>query len=290
MSSEFDTDKWREEKQKEKNDTYEKLDDETQNIVSDVNEFKKYLNVQSQFLNQFNVANSLLITSQMPQATLLRDAETWFSNNARLNSKPKSVVLLEQNGTYVNEEGDISNSYSTKKYYDISQVKTREKPNKIKYNNKFLYQAILNGFANDNINVQFKIVENVDRLPEIDQIAKYDERENKFYIALGSSIPQNEDIKCIVEEMVKYKFLEQGKVDNFKVQCATYMICKRYDIIADTPNDIPFTMKNCELQTIRQELKSTLETSKELNSEIAKEIAITIRNREQTKNKKTKER
>lgn len=290
MSSEFDTDKWREEKQKEKNDTYEKLDDETQNIVSDVNEFKKYLNVQSQFLNQFNVANSLLITSQMPQATLLRDAETWFSNNARLNSKPKSVVLLEQNGTYVNEEGDISNSYSTKKYYDISQVKTREKPNKIKYNNKFLYQAILNGFANDNSNVQFKIVENVNRLPEIDQIAKYDERENKFYIALGSSIPQNEDIKCIVEEMVKYKFSEQGKVDNFKVQCATYMICKRYDIIADTPNDIPFTMKNCELQTIRQELKSTLETSKELNSEIAKEIAITIRNREQTKNKETKER
>ena len=88
MNKEFDTEKWKEEKQIEKNNTYEKLDDETQKIVSNGEEFKKYLNVQSKFLPYFNVANSLLITSQMPQATFLKDGA----------ALPNTKVIFKLNG------------------------------------------------------------------------------------------------------------------------------------------------------------------------------------------------
>lgn len=292
MSQDFDTEKWAEEKQNEKSKTYEMLEKETDKVVSNNNEFKKYLDVQSKFINNFNVANALLVTNQMPEATLLRDAEGWFRNRGRLKDDRKSVVLLNQNGTYINENGEQIESYTTKKYYDISQVRTAEKQDKTRYNNKFLYQTILNGFSSANENLEFEIVKDAERLPS-GKLVEYIEEEHKFYITFGTAgeMPSNQDMQEIVEEIAKYKLSQKGDIDSFKVQCVSYMICKKYNIdVSNYEFEVPFYMKNKELVNIRNDLKSIVETSKEMNNEIAREIAEVVVSRERNVKENSKER
>ncbi len=55
----------------EKQEVYALIDTTAEKIVQDGQEFKKYLDTQSKF-EQYSVGNSLLITAQMPEATVLK--------------------------------------------------------------------------------------------------------------------------------------------------------------------------------------------------------------------------
>jgi hypothetical protein len=52
------------------------------------------LDSQSKFDN-YSVGNALLVTAQMPQATQLRDYESWKNAGAYLKKFPKYVKILE---------------------------------------------------------------------------------------------------------------------------------------------------------------------------------------------------
>lgn len=72
----YNKEEWIEYKKQEKQGVYALIDTTAEKIVQDGQEFKKYLDTQSKF-EQYSVGNSLLITAQMPEATVLRDYDSW---------------------------------------------------------------------------------------------------------------------------------------------------------------------------------------------------------------------
>lgn len=93
-SKEYNKEEYAEYKRKEKEQVYGMIDSIAEKVVKDENEFKKYLDSQCKF-DSYSVGNALLVTAQMPQATQLRDYESWKNAGAYLKKAPKFVKILE---------------------------------------------------------------------------------------------------------------------------------------------------------------------------------------------------
>ena len=65
-----------EKKRAEKEKVYQMIDDAAREIVSDPEKFKSFLDTQSR-MDRYSAANALLIYSQYPQATQLKDFDDW---------------------------------------------------------------------------------------------------------------------------------------------------------------------------------------------------------------------
>ena len=72
----FDKEAWAERKRQEREDAYALIDEGTQDIASNCEFFRDYLDVQSHF-DRYSISNAILILHQMPEATRLADFNTW---------------------------------------------------------------------------------------------------------------------------------------------------------------------------------------------------------------------
>ena len=83
-----------EKKRAEKEKVYQKIDDAAREIVSDPEKFKSFLDTQSR-MDRYSAANALLIYSQYPQATQLKDFDDWGKDNVKITKGAKSISILE---------------------------------------------------------------------------------------------------------------------------------------------------------------------------------------------------
>lgn len=158
----YNKEEWIEYKKQEKQEVYALIDTTAEKIVQDGQEFRKYLDTQSKF-EQYSVGNSLLITAQMPEATVLRDYDSWTNAGGFPKKNRKNdVKILEPADSYMRDDGSVGTNYNVKYLTDISQVSIRKKPNTMmRYDNRLLLKVFLNSS-------QAK-VEIVDRIPETDR-------------------------------------------------------------------------------------------------------------------------
>ena len=99
-----------EKKRAEKEKVYQMIDDAAREIVSDPEKFKSFLDTQSR-MDRYSAANALLIYSQYPQATQLKDFDIvgntrraicscifhWFKNRNTLCPFGNLHISLPQN-------------------------------------------------------------------------------------------------------------------------------------------------------------------------------------------------
>ena len=83
-----------EKKRAEKEKVYQMIDDAAREIVSDPEKFKSFLDTQSR-MDRYSAANALLIYSQYPQATQLKDFDDWGKDNVKITKGAKSISILE---------------------------------------------------------------------------------------------------------------------------------------------------------------------------------------------------
>ena len=83
-----------EKKRAEKEKVYQMIDDAAREIVSDPEKFKNFLDTQSR-MDRYSAANALLIYSQYPQATQLKDFDDWGKDNVKITKGAKSISILE---------------------------------------------------------------------------------------------------------------------------------------------------------------------------------------------------
>ena len=114
-TTEYNKEEWIEYKKQEKEDIYKLIDTTAEEIVSDNKKFKQYLDVQSKF-DQYSVGNTLLITAQMPNATVLKDFEGWKNVGGYLNKHRTEVKILEPGDEYMREDGSVGTIYNVKKF------------------------------------------------------------------------------------------------------------------------------------------------------------------------------
>lgn len=243
----YNKEEWIEYKKQEKQEVYALIDTTAEKIVQEGTEFKKYLDTQSKF-EQYSVGNALLITAQMPEATVLRDYDSW-SNIGGFPKKHRKndVKILEPADSYMREDGSVGTNYNVKYLTDISQVNIRQKQNPMRYDNKLLLRVFLNSS-------QAK-VEIVNIIPDIDRSAFYNPEKDVLYIARGAEVPQI--FHEVTQELAKQEIGENTELDAFKANCVSYMVCKKYGIDVSNYNvtDIPYELKELSAKEIREELE-----------------------------------
>lgn len=218
-----------EKKRAEKEKVYQMIDDASREIVSDPEKFKSFLDTQSR-MDRYSAANALLIYSQYPQATQLKDFDDWGKDNVKITKGAKSISILEP-VEYTRADGSPGISYNVKKVFDVTQTNGRKAP-AVSANRdpKALITTMLD--------VSPVEVAATDELPYPNMAAFYNNEKQTLYVKrnVGDSVAV---AQCVAQELghaqlsinsESYSRRDMG----FQAVCIGYMICKKYGV--DTQN------------------------------------------------------
>lgn len=83
-----------EKKRAEKERVYNLIDDTALDVMSSPEKFKAYFDTQSR-MDRYSAVNALLIYSQLPKATQLKDFDDWSKDNVKIVKGAKSISIFE---------------------------------------------------------------------------------------------------------------------------------------------------------------------------------------------------
>mgnify|MGYP000668258228 CR=1 FL=1 len=83
-SKPFDKAEWAAQKQAQRQEAYELIDNTCSEMMADGESFRQYLDVQGRF-DRYSVANAVLVSAQMPEATQLKDYNAWKQSRVYVN-------------------------------------------------------------------------------------------------------------------------------------------------------------------------------------------------------------
>lgn len=109
-----------------KGSVYQMIDETATEIINDGEKFRGFLDAQAR-LERYSAANALLIYSQYPKATQLKDFSGWPKEKVFVSKGAKSISILEPI-EYTKVDGTPGVSYNVKKVFDISRTKGKQTP------------------------------------------------------------------------------------------------------------------------------------------------------------------
>lgn len=255
----FDKNAWKEKKQQERQEVYDLIDKTADEIKSDVDKFKEYLEVQGRF-DKYSVGNALVITAKMPNATQLKDFNDWKETGASIKKNENGIGILEPGDSYTRADGSVATSYNVKKMFDISQTTSTQRPRTNNYDDKVKLTALLKDCPVD--------VKAVDEIPNSNKVAEWNKDDNALYVKRGGETPTI--FKELARELTRVGLEETGnsELDNFKCEATSYMLCKKYGIDVSDINisSIPEAFKNMSANEVRNELTSMRSSMEDINT------------------------
>ena len=258
-----------EKKRVEKEKVYQMIDETAKEIVSDPEKFKSFLDTQSQ-MDRYSAANALLIYSQCPQATQLKDFDDWGKDNVKITKGAKSISILEP-VEYTRADGSSGVSYNVKKVFDVSMTTGRKTPAvSVNRDPKSLITTMLD--------VSPVEVQSTDELPYPNMAAFYNNEKQVLYVKrdVGDSVAV---AQCVAQELghaqLSINSQSYSRKDmGFQAVCIGYMLCKKYGV--DTQNfainRIPQDLSSKEPREIRGELSKMRNAMSEIHSHISDEM------------------
>ena len=258
-----------EKKKAEKEQVYHMIDDTVREIMSDPEKFKDFLDTQSR-MDRYSAANALLIYSQCPQATQLKDFNDWGKENVKINKGAKSISILEP-VEYTRNDGSTGVSYNVKKVFDVSMTNGRQTPAvSVNRDPKALITTMLD--------VSTVEVQSTDELPYPNMAAFYNNEKQVLYVKrdVGDSVAV---AQCVAQELghaqLSINSQSYSRKDmGFQAVCIGYMLCKKYGV--DTQNfainRIPQDLSSKEPREIRRELSKMRNAMSEIHSHISDEM------------------
>lgn len=262
----FDKEAWAERKQAERQEVYNLIDTTAETVSTDGDKFKGYLDVQTKF-DRYSVANALLITAQMPNATQLKDFDSWKENGASIKKQQKGISILEPGEEYTREDGSIGISYNVKKVFDVSQTTARAKAQPmVNRDERLLLKALI---SNPPVPIQ-----SVDELTN-NIGALYDHDQQTIFVRKGMDAP---DIFRSVSKELAHAGIAAANEDysregaGFKAYCTSYMLCKKngIDVGGYDFKELPDTLREGDGQSVRAELSDIRDTMGDISARMAK--------------------
>lgn len=258
-----------EKKRAEKERVYNLIDDTALDVMSSPEKFKAYLDTQSR-MDRYSAVNALLIYSQLPKATQLKDFDDWSKDNVKIVKGAKSISILEP-VEYSKRDGTTGISYNVKRMFDVSQTNGRKTP--APSVNRDPKEFITTMFDASPVEVQ-----SVDELPYPNTGAFYNNEKQTLFVkkAVGDSVVV---AQCVAQELAHaqlsinsdtYSRRDMG----FQAVCIGYMICKKHGI--DTQNfaieRIPDEYKNMNAKEVRAFLSKTRNAMSDIQSSISEQL------------------
>ena len=260
---------WAEKKQLEKESVYQLIDSTAEEISEDPDKLKAFLDVQAR-MDKYSSANALLIYSQLPEATRLKDFAGWGEDNVRVKKGAKSISILEP-VEYTKSDGSQGISYNVKKMFDVSQTNGKKQP-----------APTLNRDTDDIIAVMVDTspvnVELIDEMPQPGMGAFYKNEDQTLYIQRGfddsvklvQNIAQELAFAQLSIQSDSYSRRDMG----FKAVCVGYMVCKKLGVETKSfaVNRIPTDWKDMDAKAVRSELSQMRSALGEIATRVSDEL------------------
>lgn len=260
---------WAEKKQLEKEAVYQMIDSTAEEISENSDKLKAFLDVQAR-MDRYSSANALLIYSQLPEATRLKDFTGWGEDNVRVKKGAKSISILEP-VEYTKNDGSTGISYNVKKMFDVSQTNGKRQPAPTLNRDPQELVAVM-------IDTSPVEVEIVDEMPQPNMGAFYKNEDQTLYVKRGfgdgvllcQNIAQELAFAQLSIQSDSYNRREMG----FKAVCVGYMVCKKLGI--DTKsfavNRMPSDWKDMDAKAVRSELSQMRSALGEIHSRVSDEL------------------
>ena len=260
---------WAEKKQLEKEALYQQIDSTAEEISENPDKLKGFLDLQAR-MDRYSSANALLIYSQLPEATRIKDFTGWGEDNVRVKKGAKSISILEP-VEYTKQDGSTGISYKVKKMFDVSQTNGKKQPAPTLNRDPEEVVAVM-------IDTSPVEVEVIDEMPQPGMGAFYKNEDQTLYIQrdfgdsvkLCQNVAQELAFAQLSMESDSYNRREMG----FMAVCVGYMVCKKLGI--DTKsfavNRIPADWKDMDAKTVRSELSQMRSALGEIHSRVSDEL------------------
>ena len=264
-SKPFDKAEWAAQKQAQRQEAYELIDNTCSEMMADGESFRQYLDVQGRF-DRYSVANAVLVSAQMPDATQLKDYNAWKQSRVYVNKDAQKIVILEPSKEYTRDDGTKAVGYNAKVVYDISETsaKDRQQAQEPKTMRELVSAMI------DASPVPFVPVADLE-IP-----AYYDSKQQTIFIKTGLTEEQLfvSMAKEVSAAVFDFKHNESRDASDFKSFCVAYMVSTRYGV--DTRgfsfDRLPREFSEMDTQVFKGELGSMRNVLGEIQSDMFKSL------------------
>lgn len=264
-SKPFDKAEWAAQKQAQRQEAYELIDNTCSEMMADGESFRQYLDVQGRF-DRYSVANAVLVSAQMPEATQLKDYNAWKQSSVYVNKDAQKIVILEPSKEYTRDDGTKAVGYNAKVVYDISETsaKDRQQAQEPKTMRELVSAMI------DASPVPFVPVADLE-IP-----AYYDSKQQTIFIKTGLTEEQLfvSMAKEVSAAVFDFKHNESRDASDFKSFCVAYMVSTRYGV--DTRgfsfDRLPREFSEMDTQVFKGELGSMRDVLGEIQSDMFKSL------------------
>lgn len=264
-SKPFNKEEWAAQKQAERKEAYELIDNTCAEMTAGGDAFRQYLKVQWRF-DRYSVNNAILVSAQMPEATSLKDRTAWKQSRVYVNKDAQPVTILEPSKEYTRDDGTKAVSYNAKAVYDISETSAanRQPPQEQKEMWELVSAMI------DASPVGFQPVDDLE-LP-----AFYDNKQQTIFIRTDLNEEQLfvSMAKEVAAAVYDFKHNESRDASDFKAFCVAYMVSSRYGV--DTKgfafDKLPKEYEGMDAQALKSELGKVRDVLGEVQSEMYKSL------------------
>ena len=270
----FNKEEWAAQKQEQRKEAYELIDNTCSEMMENGDSFRQYLDVQGHF-DRYSVNNAILVSAQMPEATQLKDYGSWKQSRVYVDKDAQKVTILEPGKEYQRDDGSKAVGYNAKVVYDVSQTsaKDRQQPQEQK-NMRELVSAMIDASP-----VSFVPVDDLE-LP-----AFYDSSQQTIFIKTGLSEEQLfvSMAKEVSAAVFDCKHKESRDDSDFKSFCVAYMVSSRYGVDTRGFDFSRLPREYAEMDT--QAFKGELGTMRDVLGEIQSDMYKSMEKNKPAKNK-----
>ena len=264
-SKPFDKEQWAAQKQAQRKEAYDLIDNTCSEMMISGVSFRQYLDVQGRF-DRYSVNNAILVSAQMPEATQLKEKAAWKQSRVYVNKDAQKVVILEPSKEYTRDDGSKAVGYNAKEVYDISETSAKDKQEaQEKKSMRELVSALIDASP-----VPFVPV------ADLEMPAYYDSEQQSIFIRTGLNEEQLfvSMAKEVSAAVFDFKHNESREASEFKSYCVAYMVSSRYGV--DTRgfhfSRLPKELAETDTQAFKGELGSMRDVLGEIQSEMYKSM------------------
>ena len=264
-SKPFDKEQWAAQKQAQRKEAYELIDNTCSEMMISGDSFRQYLDVQGRF-DRYSVNNAILVSAQMPEATQLKEKAAWKQSRVYVNKDAQKVVILEPSKEYTRGDGSKAVGYNAKEVYDISETSAKDRQEaQEKKSMRELVSALIDASP-----VPFVPV------ADLEMPAYYDGEQQSIFIRTGLNEEQLfvSMAKEVSAAVFDFKHNESREASEFKSYCVAYMVSSRYGVDTRGFNfsRLPKELAETDTQAFKGELGSMRDVLGEIQSEMYKSM------------------
>lgn len=264
-SKPFDKEQWAAQKQAQRKEAYELIDNTCSEMMISGDSFRQYLDVQGRF-DRYSVNNAILVSAQMPEATQLKEKAAWKQSRVYVNKDAQKVVILEPSKEYTRGDGSKAVGYNAKEVYDISETSAKDRQEaQEKKSMRELVSALIDASP-----VPFVPV------ADLEMPAYYDSEQQSIFIRTGLNEEQLfvSMAKEVSAAVFDFKHNESREASEFKSYCMAYMVSSRYGVDTSGFNfsRLPKELAETDTQAFKGELGSMRDVLGEIQSEMYKSM------------------